>query len=303
MNLRQLAYFLAVADEGSFSRAAASLHMTQPPLSLAIAQLEKELGVKLLRRLPHGVAPTAAGEYLSTSGRALLHHAQRIESHLKALGQGLSGQLHIAAVPTFAWAHLPPLLKAFAEFAPDVSIDLSDPSPDRVIEQVGNGQVDVGFVATSDAAQLAQLVPAGVKVQRIVLMPLLAVLPPRFSDAPEVVDLETLMGESWILPNRHPGFPGLAEQVESVWAGRGLHPREVRYVSTLQTAVPLVAAGMGVSIMPASVAELSSGHIVTRDICPQVGVLEGSMVWSELGSQKPAALRFIEMAREAGQGG
>ena len=142
MNLRQLEYFLTVTAEGSFSRAAAVLHMTQPPLSQSVLQLEKQLGVQLLVRHRQGVSPTAAGELLAAQGQQLLRWSERVEEQVKAVGQGIAGRLHIASVPTFAWAHLPPLLKAYAAKAPGVAVELSDPEPAKPMSRTERYVVD-----------------------------------------------------------------------------------------------------------------------------------------------------------------
>lgn len=295
MNLRQLRYFLAVAEEGSFSKAAAALHMTQPPLSLAVSQLEKELGARLLERHTHGVSKTEAGEYLAANGFQLILRAGRIESHVKALGQGLTGRLHIASVPSFSWSGLPPLLKNYAEQSPGVEVELSDPAPAEVLSQVSSGLADVGFVATGNTGSLRDSTAADLRVALVQEMPLVAVLPPGHRGAPETIDLSSLMDETWMVPQRYAGFPGLIELIEDVWAAMGKRPATVRTVATLQTAIPLVAAGMGISIMPSAVAKLAGENIVIRRISQAVHPLEGTMVWPENRTLTPAAQRFVDL--------
>jgi LysR family transcriptional regulator, benzoate and cis,cis-muconate-responsive activator of ben and cat genes len=295
MNLRQLEYFLTVAAEGSFSRAAVALQMTQPPLSQSVLQLEKQLGVQLLVRHRQGVSPTAAGKLLAAQGRQLLRWGERLEEQVKALGQGLAGRLHIASVPTFAWGYLPHLLKAFAVDAPGVDVELSDPEPAEVLRQVSNGSADVGFVATGAPDRLAAS-HEELSVTPILSMPLVAVLPPRLADLPEPLDLIELAAESWIIPSAIPGFPGMGGIIDRLWQDLGIHPGSVRTVSTLQTAVPLIAADMGISLMPRSVADFagSTAHIRTplQDVLP----LYAAMVWSQQLPPSPVLEKFLEVA-------
>ena len=296
MNLRQLEYFLTVTAEGSFSRAAAVLHMTQPPLSQSVLQLEKQLGVQLLVRHRQGVSPTAAGELLAVQGQQLLRWSERVEEQVKAVGQGIAGRLHIASVPTFAWAHLPPLLKAYAAKAPGVAVELSDPEPAEVLRQIATGNADVGFVATDDPARLA----AGheeLGVAAVMAMPLVAVLPPRLAHLPDPLDLVELMGEPWIVPSAIPGFPGMTGIVERLWHGLGVRPGSVRTVSTLQTAIPLIAADMGITLMPRAIADSAGKRIAVREPLQRVDPLHAVMVWSRDLPPSPALERFLQLAQ------
>lgn len=294
MDLRQLRYFLTVAQEGSFSRAAASLHMTQPPLSLAVSQLEKEMGIRLLERHSHGVRTTAAGEYLVEAGAQLLQRTARIEQHLLDLGRGIRGRLRVAAVPTFSWTYLPPLLQKYAQIAANVEVELSDPAPQDVLSLVASGIADIGFVATGNTEQLRRFHESELHVELAHPMPLAAALPRRLRDAPDPVDLRSLLDERWIVPARIPGFPGLIELIEAVWADLECSP-QVHVVSTLQTAVPLVVAEMGVSIMPGSITEITNDSLVIRRTLQVIRPLEAAVVWSRSQTPTPALRRFLEL--------
>jgi LysR family transcriptional regulator, benzoate and cis,cis-muconate-responsive activator of ben and cat genes len=297
MELRQLRYFLAVAREGSFSRAAASLHMTQPPLSLAIGQLEKELGIKLLHRHPHGVSCTEAGAFLAGEGAQLVQRTARIEQQLIEMGRGTAGQVLLAAVPSFSWSYLTPLLNAFALEAPGSAVELSDPTPHEALQQLLAGTVDVGIVATGDADALQAAYENELSVTVLQEMPLVAVLPPSYKDAPDPIDMATLINETWLVPQLYPRFPGLPELIEQAWLRLGRRPPEVRTVSTLQTAMPLISAGMGISVMPDSIASITGGHIEVRQFVQPIAPLQGCLVSSLQHSPTPAVRRFLEIAR------
>lgn len=297
MRLRQLEYFLTVAAEGSFSRAAVALHMTQPPLSQSVLQLEKELGVQLLIRHPKGVTLTEAGTFLVAQGRQLLRWSRHLEEQTRNMGLGLAGRLHVAAVPSFSWNYLPPLLKAFDAAAPGVEVKLSDPEPAEVVRQVADGSVDIGFVATADASLLA-LANAGIIVDLLLDMPLMVALPPRLAHLPEPVDLALLAEEPWILPSRIPDFPGLIETVEQVWHEIRIRPSLVRYVSTLQAAVPLISADMGVGLLPQSFDVLARSGIRVLSPAQPVPPLQAAMVRSSHIPPSPVLTSFLNVARQ-----
>lgn len=124
MELRELRYLTAVADEGSISRAAARLHMTQPPLSMAVAKLEHDLGVQLLERHAKGVRPTAAGAYLVSNARRILAQVEELDDMVRAVTVGSVGVLALAVTPAIAWEHAPALLQTFGRSAPLVDVDL-----------------------------------------------------------------------------------------------------------------------------------------------------------------------------------
>ena len=296
MDLRQLRYFLAVAAEGSFSRAANTLHMTQPPLSLAIGQLEKELGVRLLDRHPHGVSCTEAGMFLVTQGTQLLKRTQHIEDQLRDMGRGTAGRLQLAAVPSFSWSYLTPLLNRFAVAAPGSAVELSDPTPQEALNQLLAGTIDIAIVATSNAEALQGAYEDELSVALLQEMPLVAVLPPSFRDAPEPIDMASLMGETWLLPQLYPRFPGLPELVSDAWTTLGRHPSRIRTVSTLQTAIPLVAAGMGIGVMPDSVSQITGNHLVVRRFVQPIKPLQGCLVTSLRHARSPAVQSFIDIA-------
>lgn len=296
MDIKQLRYFLAIAHEGSFSRAAAALHMTQPPLSLAISHLEKELDIKLFHRHPHGISTTQAGDFLMLQGAPILLRLGQIEEHLKNMGQGLAGRLQIAAVPSFSWSYLTPLLKSFANLAPGVVIELADPTPRDTLDQVNAGTADVGIVATGNPRALAAEYAGELHVRKLLAMPTVAVLPLRFSESPDPLDIRSLISETWLIPQGFERFPGMEKIIEDAWLQAGTQPTTVRTVGTLQTALPLIAADMGIAFMPESIAEACGSNIVIRHFSEPIDSLQACLVWSQKLAPTPAASLFIDMA-------
>jgi DNA-binding transcriptional LysR family regulator len=146
MNFQRLRYFVAVAEELSFSRAAERLHMAQPPLSYQIKRLEEELGAQLFHRTKRSVRLTDAGRLLLAEARGLLVHAEQTASVVHRVGQGEVGRLTVGFVPSAANRVLPPILRAFGERFPSVELLLREVDPDRLLRALGDGRADVGFL-------------------------------------------------------------------------------------------------------------------------------------------------------------
>lgn len=241
MDFRQLEYFEAVVKAGSVSQAAKTLKMTQPPLSSAISRLEQEVGVQLLVRSPHGVRPTSAGRYLLAQGEMLLTARARVERVLNLMGKGLVGELRIGAEPMVIHEMVADILAGFSSIAPDVRIALTDTNPRAVLEGVGSGEFDIGCVPFAPETIAAPI------FERFDWIPLskinLKLAVPR--DRAEEWHADGRGWGRWILPQRIPGMPGMLENVEAELAGASAF--DPIFVSNPQTAIPLVAAGIGVS--------------------------------------------------------
>lgn len=298
MEIRQLRYFTTVCAERSFSRAAVKLHMTQPPLSTSVAALERELGVKLLQRTQHGVIPTEAGRYLALRGQQILSQAEQAETHLRSIGEGKEGHLTVAAAPTFAWEFIPILLRRFTSLAPSADITLTDPGAESAVEAVIRGAADIGIVVTSDAAQLGAMYASELHVLAVLDLPMLAVLPPAWESSPDPLDALELRDQTWFLPSKSSRFPGLGEMFEALWSGWTDAPLRYREVSTLQTAVPLVAGGLGVSLMPATIRQFQHRQIVTRTLVQHVPPMQGAVLWRNDIDLTPVQRRFLDLVVE-----
>lgn len=296
MDLRRLTYFVTVVETGSISGAAERLHMSQPPLSQAIKMLEHEMGATLLQRHARGVSPTPAGLHLLEQGRDLLRWSERITEQVSRLGSGESGRLAIASVPTFAWSNLPSLLQDFNAAAPDIEVQLSDPTPEGVLRMVANGTADIGFVATSDPAALAAAHPE-LQVDGLIDLPLslgVAASIAARSDGSRA-RAEDYADTSWYIPEDAPGFPGLDETLTKLWRDAGFHPRSVQYVATLQTALPLIAAGMGVTLLPSALTGPASAGIVALDLDIPIAPLTAASLRSRHIAAPATLLRFVEV--------
>ncbi|HEY2796124.1 MAG TPA: LysR family transcriptional regulator, partial [Micromonosporaceae bacterium] len=149
MDLRRLRYFVAVAEERSISRAARRLHVAQPPLSVQLRELERELGVALFTRHRRGIDLTEAGLELAHHARRLLGDVETVASTVRGIGQGASGRLTLAFVPALAATLLPDLMRRLRADLAAVALDLHEDDRDQVIQRVAGRRADAGLVFLS----------------------------------------------------------------------------------------------------------------------------------------------------------
>ncbi len=261
LDLRQLGYLIAVVEERSISRAAARLNMSQPPLSTAIARMERELGVALPVRHARGVDPTEAGSYLVDHARRVMATLDEMAASVLAVGTGLRGRLALAAVPGSSWELVPASLGSFTVDRPDVEVDLVELPAGDVVDRVRTQRADVGLVHATSARGLERFVGLDLEVAMVRREPLVAVLPARL-DAPVLVDLARLGAERWLLPGVGAGWPELPELVREAWQMADISPSRCYTVANLDAALHLVAAGVGVALMPASVGGVQRAGVV-----------------------------------------
>lgn len=300
MELRQLEYFLRVASEGSITRAALSLHMTQPPLSMSIAKLEAELGVPLLTRESRGIRLTEAGMYFAEHAEQILQDVEALRDDMRKRDIGVVGRLAIAAVPPITWFLLPRLLERFLADHPATDVSVMDPPPAKVIEMVLANEADVGIIATLSCEQLQESYRQSLNIFNAGNMRMLAALPRSFSNSDEDLSLAELHDQTWIIPRRSLRIRGLPELFDSLWESLNLTPPVVRRVATLQTAIPLVAAGLGVALMPESVRGMTDTRIVLRGITDPMPPLQAAAIWSRERVPSQTTQAFLETVRQEG---
>ncbi len=273
MELRRLRYFLAVAEEQNFSRAAERLRMAQPPLSDQIKRLEKDLEVRLFDRTSRGARLTAAGRLLLVEARRILAQADRTSEMIRRVGNGEVGRLTLGFVPSASNAVLPPLLREFRERYPDVQLFLQEMNPDRLVQGLYEGGIDASFFYLPfEDATLAH--------RPVSREPLVVALPETHAlSGEEEVDLRDLAGEPFVLPARY-GMPGLYGQVMEACRESGFVPEAVqKEVWLMQTIVGLVAGGIGVALVPASLQNLRRIGVVYKGIRDSPPTVEMAIVW------------------------
>lgn len=304
MDSRQLSYFRAVVDHGSFTHAAEALEMTQPSLSLSIRKLEKELDVQLLSRGRAGVSTTEAGDYLykvAVKMESLMSEADR---RIREIAGGLAGKISIMSAPEFNWAFMPEVVSRMLEAAPDVHIFLEDPMPTKTLECVLDGSVDLGLMPSTDPRAFAQRYQDELVVHVAAEFPFQVALPKRLASLPNPVSLMDVATETWVLPPRHPEFIGLPELLDKVWSvNPAATPEHIQFISTLQTAIPLVAGGVGVALLPDS-AQLHAGQSIEfRDIKEDFPPMQALLIYRKDKDLSPAANHLVDIILEVGAEG
>ena len=246
MELRHLRYFSAVAQTLNFTRAAHQLNIAQPPLSRQIQQLEEELGVNLLERV-RPLKLTEAGRFFHEHSSQLLEQLQRISDDTRRVAAGQKRWLGIGFAPSTLYGALPDLIRQLRSLG-DVELGLSELITVQQLEALKSGRIDIGFgrLLFEDPAITQEILRND---------PLVVALPAGHPRLGEELALEALVEEPFIL---YPGSPrpSYADQVLGIFSQRQLSIHVAQTVNELQTAIGLVAAGVGVTLVPASVQRL-----------------------------------------------
>jgi DNA-binding transcriptional LysR family regulator len=295
MELRQLRYFTAVVAAGSFTAAAAELHLSQPPLSVAISKLESELGVPLLVRTSRGVEPTSAGRFLLDAASRVLGDVDDVTAALRRFGAGAAGSLTLAAVPVLMWHRVPVLVREQGQKVPDLEIRLVDPPPWTAIEMLEQRKVDLAAVVVDDPRRFAARHGGALDILDWGPIPLVAVLPPEARDAPDPYPLREFDGESVLLPRRAPAVRSLPEAVEEAFRRHGVLPGSVRTVDTIQAGLPLIEAGVARAILPdPDRASLARFDVTVRALDPPPRPLRALVLSRPGGDADPGVARVLQ---------
>jgi DNA-binding transcriptional LysR family regulator len=246
IELRHLRYFVALAEELNFGRAAARCHVSQPPFSVAIRQLESHLGAELVVRRNRRVDLTEAGRAFRDKAVRLLAQAQDAYTLARSVAEGRQGVLRIGFHASMVFRGLDRLVARLAEHEPLLRVVLTELSSQAQIDALLAGQIDIGFGHSA-------VVPSQLSFATLFDEPLVACLPPRHPAAAtrhgEPLDLRRLAHEAFIL-FRRAGSPAYFDQIVALCMAAGFAP-EVRFqVSQWLTVVSMVAKGMGVAIVP-----------------------------------------------------
>ncbi|MGE4299507.1 MAG: LysR substrate-binding domain-containing protein [Desulfovibrionaceae bacterium] len=274
MDKRHLRYFVAVAEELHFGRAAVRLHMSQPPLSQQIRQMEEELGCVLFDRTSRKVALTPEGAYLLDEARAILARLDMVEETLRAMGRGEAGRLAMGFVAPSTESLLPEAIKAFRQANPRITLSLHELSTTAQLDAVRTGSLDVGFI------RLFGHDMTGLRSELFWCEPYVLAIPAGHRLALEQgpVALAELAGEPLITFPRHLQ-PALHDTLGACFARAGVTPMVVQEAITKLTTGALVAAGMGLSLLPASSARLRRAGVAYRPVRDELPLIEIMAVW------------------------
>jgi DNA-binding transcriptional LysR family regulator len=290
--LWQLRYFMAVADRLHFGRAAEALHISQPPLSRAIRALEARLGVALFARSRRRVELTAEGGRLLEEARRLVGQLERAVLEVRGMASGEQGRLRIGFVSLADYGVLPRLLKRFKAARPGVALALREMLSPEQAAALGAGELDFGLLLPPVAGE-AGLEHLVVQRERFV-----AALPSRHRLARVAGRLAVidLAGEPFVMVPREIA-PGLYDIVRGLAARAGIPLNVAQEAIQMQTVVSLVSSGLGVAIVPASVANLGRRGVAYRELADRHPRLDVWLAWPR-GALGAAARDFLAHARE-----
>ncbi len=269
MELRHLRYFLAVAETGHITRAAEQLGIQQPPLSQQLKALETELGVILFERQPRGVALTAAGHALRTDALDIFARLDQTRQRMQRMARGEEGMLSVGFTSSAAAHKLTPeVLRACRRRFPGIALKLSENNAAEVIEQLTAGTLDVALLRAPVGR------PEGLRFELLLEEEMVIALPldhpllrkrgaPAHAAAQEAISLRALAGDAFILVRR-PGAPGMYGDLLKVCERLGFTPRVGAEVERMLSNLNLVAAGAGVTVVPASMAGLNPHGVAYR---------------------------------------
>ena len=291
--LRQLRHFVTVAEELHFGRAARRLHMTQPPLSQSIANLEELFEAPLFVRNRRMVGLTAAGAALLPEARRLLDGAAGLPELVRRAAAGESGRLALSFVTPADYSVLPGLLRDYSAAYPNVHLVLQEATTDVQVDDLLHERIDAGLLIPplSEKAQ-AQLDYMKVLEEPLVLCAPAGLLPA----GRKPVDLKTLRHLPLIIFPRK-SAPALHDAILSCFHEAGLSPEIGQEAIQMQTIVSLVSAGMGLALVPQSVSNLMRPGVEYRALAGPTPLVELGLAWRR-DNVSPVLRGFLELLRK-----
>ncbi len=289
MEFRHLRYFLVLADELHFGRAAARLSMTQPPLSLNIQQLEEAVGARLFERDAKGVRLTAAGEAFRGPAQALLSQADAARTLAREIGAGAVGHLRVGFVGSMLFRGLPQAIKAFRLSHPRIELTLSELNSQEQIDALMHEELDLAFVHT-------RRVPTELQAELVHSERFMCCLPAGYALAGKrKISLSLLREEPFILFSRQ-ASPDYYARIIEACASVGFKPQVRHEVRHWLSVVSLVGQGMGVAVVPAPLERAGLAGAVFRPIAEAMAPSELHAIWKPQ-PELPARSAFLQLVR------
>jgi DNA-binding transcriptional LysR family regulator len=287
IDLRQLRYFVAVAEELHFGRAAQRLGMAQPPLTQQIQKLERALGYRVFTRDSRKTTLTEAGTVLLEEARRLLREVEQVIDHTRRAGRGETGQLTLGTPPSVMLTRLPAVIRKYRERFPAVRFILREMSTSAIAASLLAGTLDIGFLREVDACGTLPL-------EAVLREAVVAVLPAAhlLATAPRL-RLRQLSREPFVLFPPQVGA-GFYDKLISFCVAAGFTPRIVQEATQWQSVVTFVETGLGVSIAPACVRKFRWKGVVFRPLAGLETTV--SLCWQN-ARESAAIAAFLKLAR------
>jgi len=291
MELRHLTYFIAVAEELHFGRAAKRLNISQPPLSQQIKQLEEKLGVRLFNRTNRRVELTATGQVFLEEARRIVALSREAVRRAVRADQGEIGHLAVGFIGSANYSVLPHIIRDFRKKFQDVELHLTEMNTSHQLEALRDERIQVGFLRPPRGME-----DEGLSVEPVFREPLVAAMPRNHPlEGERSLPLRLLSRESFIMIPRARG-PGFFDFIIALCHREGFSPRIVLEASQFHTVIGLVAAGVGVAVVPASMQRSRIEGVVFRTISGGARTVL-DMAW--VTDQDSLVLRnFVDVARK-----
>jgi DNA-binding transcriptional LysR family regulator len=290
MELRHLRYFIAVAEELHFSRAAERLHIAQPPLSQQIQQLEAQLGVELFhRKTKRQVQLTEAGQVFLQEAYQLLAQLEKAIELTQKTGRGEKGQLLIGFTSLVTYDLLPLILRRFREQFPEVELILNELTTTQQEQALQHRRIHVGFA--HPPLEDNTLNQECIRREALIV----AMLATHVLAEQEKISVRSLVNENFIMFPRHLGF-GLYDQIVSLCQQGNFSPKVTQEAIQVQTIIGLVSAGMGIAIAPYSLQNVQRAGVVYRAFEDKTPLVETAVVWRE-AEITPVVRAFLQVVR------
>ena len=289
MELRHIRYFLALVEEGNFTRAAGRVGIAQSPFSSQIRDLEREVGAALFHRLPHGAELTDAGRAFLEVVRPMPETTEQATRAARRAARGETGSLAVGFTAASAFnTVVPRAVRAFRRAYPDVALRLEEANTTRLVAALNDGRLDAAFVRPGAPGL------DGLRLRLVSEEPMVAAMPASHPAASqEVVSLAEL-GTDLVLFPREIGSV-LYDTVVGAYRAAGLEPRVVQYAPQIASTLNLVAAELGVTLAPACMAQLTIAGVVYRPIADEPPVAPLALA-ARRDNRNPAVPNFNSCA-------
>ncbi len=296
MELRHLKYFIAVAEELHFTRAAERLHIGQPPLSHAIQMLEADVGAQLFERSKRWVRLTEAGKLFLQDARHILALAEQAAENARRAQRGETGELRIGF--TFSTPFTPlfaTVINSYREQYPNVTLSLQEMATNNQLEALSQHRIDVGFIRPPEGGELARGISSPLRFRKLREDPLVAVLPTTHALAKKKkVPMKDLAQEAFIMYPPSAGT-GIYPQILRLCHAAGFAPKIAQEAYDASTIIGLVAAGCGISILPGSFYTIHFDGICYRPIA-DTGATTALLLAQRKGDASPLVENFVNLA-------
>jgi DNA-binding transcriptional LysR family regulator len=290
MELRHIRYFLAVAEERNFTKAAAKVGIGQPPLSQQIKDLEQEVGAPLFHRLARGAELTAAGQAFRDTVKDVPAQVAHAVTAAQRAARGEIGSLRVGVLATLAFNRVvPAAIRAFRRAYADVEVMLVEAATTAIARALEDGSLDAGFVRPGPD------VGEGLVCRVVSEEPMIAVLPARHAAAKAgEVRLSALRDDGFVMFLR-PSGQALYDSIVDACRKAGFEPKISQVAPQIASSVTLVAAGFGVAIVPASVRQLQIAGAVYRPLAGKAPIARLALAYRR-GETSPVVRNFVAKA-------